>query len=256
MFRRKLHHRFPLFFAYTLYSVAVTAVRLPFARQPKLFFFVYWITEIIYDTLSLLGIGEVFGHVLDLRSNRNPWWRIVPAALLLVLIIASLWRASYHPFGPNFWGRLVAGAYSFEFGVLLVYAITYLLALLHLKGFSGILKKQHNAAILKGFGIFGLLTLMVNFARTHFGSKFEDWFRYIPPGAYIMATLTWLAAFLRPEPPRCTPPPTPEFLEELVEGFDRDHEALKKIEKNLPPQRQVTETQRSIGMLVSLPTQN
>jgi hypothetical protein len=257
MIRRKLHRRFPLFFAYTLCSVAVTAVRLPVAKQPELFFSVYWITEIIYDTLSLLGIGEVFSDVLGLRSNRHPWLRFVPAALLLTLIIASLWRATYHPFGPNFWGRLGAGAYSFEFGVLFVDATTYLLARFRLDVFSGILKKQHNAAILKGFGIFGLLTMVVNLLRSHFGSQFEGWFRYIPPGAYIMATLTWLAAFRRPEPPTCTPPPPPEFLDGLVEGFNRDQEALKKIEKNLPPRRQVTgDTECSVGLLVSAPTRN
>jgi hypothetical protein len=240
MLRRKLHRRFPLFFAYTLYSVAMTAVRLPVAKQPELFFSVYWITEIVYDTLALLGIGEVFSDVLGLRSNRNGWWRFVPSALLMLLIIASLWRATYHPFGPNFWGRLGAGAYSYEFGVLLVGAITYLLAQFRLKAFAGILKKQHNAAILKGFGIFGLLTLTVNLLRSHFGSQFEGWFRYIPPGAYAMATLTWLAAFRRPEPPVSKLQPTPELLGGLREGLDHDHETLKKIEKNLPPRRHLT----------------
>jgi hypothetical protein len=252
-----------LFFAYTIYSVAVIAVRLSVrlsvAKQPELFFALFWTTEIIYGILSLLGIGEVFTDVLALQSNRTSWWRFVPAGLLFALIILSLWRAIYHPLGPNFWGTLGAGAYFFELGVLSLQAITYLLALFRLKGFAGILRKQHNSAILKGFGIFGLLTMMVHLARSQFGSQFEDWFRYIPPGAYIMATLTWLAAFRRPEPPKCTPPPTPELLDGLVEGFNRDHKTLKKIEKNLPPQQQVTsdkENQRAGGLLVSGPTRN
>src|SRR5438552_11310270 len=145
MVRRKLHHRFPLFFAYTLYSVAITAARLSVAQQPRLLFALYWITEIIYGVLALLAVREVFSDVLELRSNRNPWWRVVPGAILLTLITASLWRANYHPFGPNFWGTLGAGAYSFELGVLCIQATSYLLALFHLRPFSGILKKQHNA---------------------------------------------------------------------------------------------------------------
>jgi hypothetical protein len=240
MFRRKLHHSYRLFFTYTLYSVVIIAVRLSAAKQPRLLFALYWITEIIYGVLALLAVREVFGDVLELRSNRNPWWQVVPVAILLTLIIASLWRAIYHPFGPNFWGTLGAGAYSFELGVLCIQAISYLLALFHLKPFSGILKKHHNASILKGFGIFGLVTMVVYVMRLYFGSRFEGWFRYIPPGAYIMATLTWLNAFRRAEPPTRAPSPTPEFLGGLMEGFSREHETLEKIEKDLPPKWHLT----------------
>ncbi|HEV2991130.1 MAG TPA: hypothetical protein VG759_22010, partial [Candidatus Angelobacter sp.] len=234
MIRRKLHLKFPLFFAYTLYSVLVVTVRLPFAQYPTFFYALYWITEIIYGALSLLGIGEVFADVLSLRTQGKSGWRLVPALVLLVLVIGSLWRAIYHPFGPIFLGRLGAGAYSFDIGVLCVAAFAYPLTLFRLKHFTGILRKQHNAAILKGFGIFGLLGLTAHLARSYFGSQFEGWFRYIPPGAYIMATLTWLAAFRRPEPSSSTPSPTPELLSGLMEELGRDQETLKKIEKDLP----------------------
>lgn len=240
MIRRKLHCRFPLFFAYTLYSIAVIAVRLSVAKQPHLFFALYWTTEIIYGALALLAIGEVFSDVLELRSNQHRWWRFAPGTILLLLVTIFFWQATYHPFGPNVWGALGAGAYSFGLGVLCVQAGIFLLALFRLKAFSGILSKQHNAGILRGFGVFGLLTMMAYITRSYYGAQFEDWFRYIPPGAYVMATLTWLAAFLRSEPPNCTPPPTPEFLKNLAEGLSRDHETLKKIEKDLPPRLRTT----------------
>jgi hypothetical protein len=234
MIRRRLYLKFPFFFAYTLYSVVVIAVRLPFAQHPQFFYALYWITEMIYGALSLLGIGEVFGDVLLARTKGKSWSRLVPALVLVVLVIGSLSVAIYRPFRPNFWGRLGAGAYSFEIGVLCVNALAYLLSLFRLKPFAGILRKQHKAAILKGFGVFGLLGLVAHLARSYFGPQFEGWFRYIPPGAYIMATLTWLAAFRRPEPPNSTPPPTPELLGGLMEELSRDQETLRKIEKDLP----------------------
>ena len=234
MIRRRLYLKFPFFFAYTLYSIVVIAVRLPFTEHPGFFYGLYWITEIIYGALSLLGTGEVFGGVPSLQAKVKSGWRLVPAMVLLILVIVSLWRAIYHPFGPIFLGRLGAGAYSFDIGVLCVAAFAYLLTLFRLKPFAGILRKQHNAAILKGFGVFGLLGMTAHLARSFFGSQFENWFRYIPPGAYIMATLTWLAAFRRPEPPSSTPSPTPELLSGLREGLNRDQETLKKIEKDLP----------------------
>ncbi|HEV3041031.1 MAG TPA: hypothetical protein VHA33_24915 [Candidatus Angelobacter sp.] len=234
MIRRKLYLKFPLFFSYTVYSVLIIAVRLPFAHQPQFFYALYWITEIIYGALSLLGIGEVFSDVLSPQTKGKNWWRLVPTLVLLALVIGSLLWAIYRPFRPNFWGRLGAGAYSFDIGVLGVGAFAYLLELFRLKPFSGTLQRPHSAAILKGFGVFGLLGVVAHLARSYFGSQFEGWFRYIPPGAYIMATLTWLAAFRRPEPPGSTVPPTPELLGGLKEELERDQETLKKIEKDLP----------------------
>jgi hypothetical protein len=240
MIRRKLHSQFPLFFAYTLYSIVVIAVRLSVAKQPRLFFALYWITEIIYGALALLAVGEVFSDVLELRSNQHRWWRFAPATILLSLVTIFFWRATYCPFGPNVWGALGAGAYSFGLGVLCVQAGIFLLALFRLKAFSGILSKQHNAGILRGFGVFGLLTMTAYVTRSYFGARFEDWFRYIPPGAYIMATLTWLTVFLHQEPPDRKPSATSEFVKNVAEGLSRDHEALKKIEKDLPPQLRTT----------------
>lgn len=228
MFRHKLHRRFPIFFAYTLYSVVVIAVRLPVAPNRRLFYAVFWITEMIYGALSLLGIGEVLGEVLLAQSKRNARLRLAPALILLLLIAASLWKAIYHPLGRSFLGRLGAGAYLFDFGVLCMDAVAYLLALFRLKPFSGIVPSQHTTAILKGFGIFGLLTLMSGLMRSLFGSQFEGWFRYIPPGAYFMATLTWLSAFRHPGPPKIPVLPSPESA-----GKPGKMDADQPFEKNL-----------------------
>ncbi len=210
MFSHKLHRRFPIFFTYTLYSVVVIAVRLPVAQDRRLFYAVFWITEMIYGALSLLGIAEVLGDALPAQSKRVARLKLVPVLILLLLVVAALWRATYYPLGRNFLGRLGAGAYLFDFGVLCADAVAYLLALFRLKPLSGIAPNQHSIAILKGFGIFGLLTLIAGLMRTLFGPQFEGWFRFIPPGAYFMATLTWLSAFRRPQPPKLPVLPSPE----------------------------------------------
>src|SRR5436309_737088 len=256
MLRNKLHRRFPIFFSYTLYSVAVIAVRLPVAHDRRLFYAVFWITEMIYGALSLLGIGEVLGDALSTQSKRNTMLRLAPALILLLLIVASLWRAIYHPLGSNFWGRFGAGSYSFDFGVSCVDAMAYLLALFRLKPFSGIVQNQHGTAILQGFGIFGLLTLMAGLMRTLFGSQFEGWFRYIPPGAYFMATLTWLSAFRHPEPPKVPVLPSPESTGGPTKR-DAD-QRLDKIEKNLAPRPPLTggAIQHVAGLTVAEPAQH
>jgi beta-lactamase regulating signal transducer with metallopeptidase domain len=45
--RRGLRRRFPFFFAYTLYSLVVIVVRLWVMDRPRMFFVVYWITEMV-----------------------------------------------------------------------------------------------------------------------------------------------------------------------------------------------------------------
>lgn len=257
MFRHKSHRRFPIFFAYTIYSVVIITVRLPVAPNPSLFYVVFWITEMIYGALSLLGIGEVLVDALSDQSKQNVGLKLIPGMVLLFLIIASLWRAVYHPLGStNFWGRLGAGAYSFDFGVLCVDAMAYLLALFQMKPFSGIGQKQHSMAILKGFGIFGLLTLISGLVRTLFGPQFEGWFRYIPPGAYFMATLTWLSAFRHPEPPKVPVLPSPESAGRPTK-IDAD-QPFGPIKKNLTPRPDLRggAIQHNAGLPVLEPVQN
>lgn len=234
-FRHKLHRRFPIFFTYTIYSVVVIAVRISVAQDRRLFYAVFWITEIIYGALSLLGIGEVLADALSAQSKRDARLKFAPAFILLLLVIASLWRAIYRPLGNTFLGRLGAGAYLFHFGVLSGNAMAYLLALFRLKPFSGTVPKQHSIAILKGFGIFGLLTLMAALMRALFGPQFEGWFRYIPPGAYFMATLTWLSAFRHPGPPKLPVLPSPESIQGFTKSPDKADKTLDKIDKDLTP---------------------
>jgi hypothetical protein len=201
MMRFRLHRHFPLFFAYTLYSVLVIAVRLSVVSHASLYYGLYWTTDIIYSSLALLSIREVFNDLV-VRSTRNNIRRFVPVVVLAILAATSFYRAIYHPFGSVFLGRLGAGAYFFDLETLGIQATAYLLTIFRLKPFSDVLYSQHNAAILKGFGIFGLVAMASHLARTLFGPQFEGWFRYIPPGAYFMATITWLSAFRHPEPPK------------------------------------------------------
>ncbi len=232
MMRFRLHRHFPLFFAYTLYSVLVIAIRLSVVSHASLYYGLYWTTDIIYSSLALLSIREVFNDLV-VRSTRNKIRRFVPVVVLAILAATSFYRAIYRPFGSVFLGRLGAGAYFFDLETLGIQATAYLLTIFRLKPFSDVLYSQHNAAILKGFGIFGLVAMASHLARTLFGSQFEGWFRYVPPGAYFMATLTWLSAFRRPQPPKLPVLPSHEPTGGPMKG-NPDH-PFNPINKNPMP---------------------
>ena len=256
MVRLKLHRHLPAFFAYTLYSVLVIAIRLSVVSHARFYYGLFWITDVIYGGLALLSIREVFDDLSAVRSSRNELWRIAQPAVLSLLAVTSFCRAIYHPFGLTFLGKLGAGAYFFDLEVLGIQAITYILTIFRLKPFSDIPHNQHKAAILKGFGIFGLVAMSSHLARSLFGSQFEGWFRYIPPGAYFMATLTWLSAFRHPEPPKVPVLPSLEST-----GGPTRHDAdqrLDKIEKNLATRPPLTggAIQHVAGLPVAEPAQH
>ena len=53
------------------------------------------VTNIFWLDARMMIDYEVFGDVVSLRSQQNPWWRYVPPAILLVTVFASLWRAAF-----------------------------------------------------------------------------------------------------------------------------------------------------------------
>jgi hypothetical protein len=67
-------------------------------------------------------------------------------------------------------------------------------------------------------------------------------FRYLPPMAYMAATLIWLGAFWRAEPPLVRKPTDPElfkraaaFMREAVEDSEKDPELRSYPSPNLLP---------------------
>jgi hypothetical protein len=127
--RRRLYHRFPFFFAYTLYSILVTVVRLRTMGTPAVFFVSYWSTEIVYGILELLAIREVFKSVLEMYYSLYRWTRWLLPIAVTVMFGNSIWRAIYRSVGGGPLGGLAAGVYSLVLGILCLQAAIFLLCL-------------------------------------------------------------------------------------------------------------------------------
>ena len=198
LFRRKLHRQFPLFFAYTLYSLLAIVVRISVTKYPSTYFVIYWITDIISNILALLVIREVFLPSLEGFPEKYRWVRwILPVAVIGIVALA-FWNAFYHPVGYGPLVSLAAGAYSFEISMRWLELTVFIVAaILDRTGHLALLLSE--TAILAGFGLAALLTLAADLSRAKFGVRFEEAFRYLPTTAYIGAAGIWLIGFLYKE---------------------------------------------------------
>jgi hypothetical protein len=220
--RRRLYHRFPFFFAYTLYSILVTVVRLRTMGTPAVFFVSYWSTEIVYGILELLAIREVFKSVLEMYYSLYRWTRWLLPIAVTVMFGNSIWRAIYRSVGGGPLGGLAAGAYSLVLGILCLQAAIFLLCLrLSFRKHSPIRWTRYEAGILIGFGLAAVATALIRLARPQVGPAMELAFRYLPAIAYMAAVVIWLAAFWREEPPLARKPTDPELFKRAAEFMRR-----------------------------------
>jgi hypothetical protein len=220
--RRRLHRRFPFFFAYTLYSIFATVFRLWTMPEPTIFFVSYWSTEIVYGILALLAIREVFKSVLEMYYSLYRWTRWLPSLALVLLVGNSIWRAVYHPVGRGSLGGLATGAYSLVLGILCLQAAIFLLCLkLSFRRNAPIRWTRYEAGILIGFGLAAFATALIRLTRPQVGPAMELAFRYLPAIAYMAAVVIWLAAFWREEPPLARKPTDPELFKRAAEFMRR-----------------------------------
>jgi hypothetical protein len=224
--KRQLTRRFPWFFAYTVFSVGATIIRHETSNQPVEYYWVYWITEVIFGILALLALSEVFELAAKIFYFGQGVSRFVPVAAVLTVLAYALWQTIYHApaFAPGSAAvaHLQAGAYALTFGInCLETGICFLcLRLTRMKGY-GIRWGQYDFGVLVGFGLMGGLNSLIYLARLVFGNSFEDLFRFAPAGVYLIVTATWFDAFRRKEPPFTKQPPTVEELNRLSEWLDQ-----------------------------------
>src|SRR5579863_7619208 len=80
---RKQTRRFPLFFAYTLFSICAITLNVAMRGDYNLYFLSSVATELVYGILALLAIREAYRHALDSFYVRYSWSRMVPPILLV-----------------------------------------------------------------------------------------------------------------------------------------------------------------------------
>jgi len=218
LWRRRIYARFPIFFGYCLYSLlAGTALLL--AAFYGGYFYVYWWTELFFLFLGIAALHESFRSVFEgfylVKWFRWTYFGGIGAILLLSILNAVLNRPTQmHPLL-----RLVLDVTTPINCILAaIFALFYTSAKFLSVGF-----RRYPFAIVLGFGISAIGTLIPNAIRSAFGKNFDNFFIYAPSVAYYITLAVWLSAFLRPEvvEGQSSPPLSPEQMAEEVTQYTR-----------------------------------
>ena len=226
--RRRLNREFPAFFLYLLYVPLATVLRMSVKANEGIYYWSYWATEGLYGVLALFVLREVFHRLFSWAYAAHRWVRLLLPLTVLLIFALSIRQTIYHPLGRGI-PPLVNAIYWFDLGVHLLEGVILLL-LLALTAVFPISWRRYEFGILAGFGINASITMLAYLFRFEWGSRYETLFRYGPPLGFVLTTLIWLHAFLRPPE---SVPGAQMGPDEMLGVVRRSRELLDKIEKGL-----------------------
>jgi hypothetical protein len=195
LFRRKLHTKYPFFFAYVVFSI-VSTLALLFVRDDYLTYFtMYWAVQALYLVASLLSLHEVFRHVFRPFYDLISWlWLLFPAVVLIIAHM-SVYQAIVHP--PTDASSLIGVLLSFSMAVnyvrLGLFGLFAVLVLL-----LGSNWRSYPFGIMQGFAAVALGEVFSLGLRYELGTKYNTLAKYGPPVAFLCGILLWLSTFLQP----------------------------------------------------------
>jgi len=195
LLKRRLQRRFVWFFVYVLYALLELILRLAVSGNYGMYFKVYWSTEIVDATLTVLALKESFLSIFW-PETRLRWFRWVFWSGIGLAVVYGCWEAWALP--PQQVSRLGAAVLDLEFGLNATISIFGLLYAGFIRFFN-VLEHQRESAIIIGFTAIASIANFGWITRSVFGTRFRLLSRLIPAVAYIVGELIWTRDLLRPE---------------------------------------------------------
>jgi hypothetical protein len=194
MYRRKLHRRFPIFFAYILFQVVGFAILFPLyrSRSSTDYFFAYWISAIACWVFGFKIIHEVFSDVFrpfpalkDMGRAVFRWAALV-TPLLMFVILASSSSGSDTLLG----GGLIAAERCVRFT-----QCALILFLLLFSSYLGVSWQKQSIGIALGYGWFAGVELFA--FMFYYGGAINHVAELLNTAAYSLTLIVWItyAAF-------------------------------------------------------------
>lgn len=188
LWRRKMHTRFPIFFAFMVVQVAIFAISFPFYNNKAVYFWMYWCGELVNAVLAFKVIHEIFLDVFRpyhaLKDLGTPVFKWAGVVMLLVSVVV----AASNSFGQD---PIIHAATTLERSVRLV-QFGLILFLILFSRFLGVSRKQLSFGVALGFGIFAGVELMLLAMHSggliHMGN-----YNLINMGSYNVSILVWIA---------------------------------------------------------------
>lgn len=189
MLWRKLHRKFPIFFAYIVFHVISFAVLFPIHQYGgyDLYFYSYWISAMVSLALGFAVIHEVFLDVFRPYHTLKDLGTVLFKWAALVMIFVAIVVAASSPEGQS---PLVQAVATVQRCVKVIQC-GLVLFLLFFSKYLGVSWRQHSFGIVLGFGGYASVQLIGNalYSGGQVNSRATD---FLYPAAYTCAVLTWV----------------------------------------------------------------
>jgi hypothetical protein len=195
LIRRKLYKQYPFFFVFLVLEILLTAALFAVYHKRAIYFWVYWIGDLIDTIIALIAIYEVFRQVFHLFYGFFWWFRLLFPGLIAILCMICIQFAILAPPVQAFPVTEVFLAYFATANTVFVGLVSLFIVLLVLLG----LHCRNDAfGILRGFIVTAFGSLFCVGLRYQFGNKCSPFLKFGPGLAFICGTILWLKAFLQP----------------------------------------------------------
>src|SRR6202000_542035 len=83
-----LHRKYPFFFVYVLAVILIAPLRFLVSPNYTLYFWTFWVTEIMYALLAVFALHEAFHEVFVEFYDLWPWFKFLFPA---VVCLGTVW---------------------------------------------------------------------------------------------------------------------------------------------------------------------
>jgi hypothetical protein len=187
LWRRGLHKKFPVFFAYLIAHIAIFAAVFPLRGNYNWYFWVYWLGAAISAVLGFKVIHEIFLDVFrpyhtlkDLGTVVFKWAGVV--MLLVSVVVAFSNSLNRDP--------LVQAVVTLQGSVRLL-QFGLILFLLLFSRFLGVSRRQLSFGIALGFGFFASTELLL-LALASGGFLHKEGFNLANLAVYNLSIVIWI----------------------------------------------------------------
>jgi hypothetical protein len=203
MFFRGLHRKFPLFFTYAIYEVAVFSllfsVRVIGHSLGGMYRHIFIVTAAGSAVLRFGIIQEIFNNIFQDYPRLTGTATIIMRWLTALLLGAAILLVVYS--SGTVADNALTGVMLLDRSIAIIQAGLLLFLFLFLHAF-GLSWRNYSFGLALGFGIFASTELAYWAMRlTDLSEHAKDLLDLLPTGSYHISALIWFGYFLRAEQP-------------------------------------------------------
>jgi hypothetical protein len=187
LWRRGLHKKFPVFFAYLIAHIAIFAALFPLRGHYTAYFWVFWLGSAIIAVLGFKVIHEIFLDVFRPYHTLKDLGTVVFKWAFVVMLLVSGVVAFSNSSGRD---PLVQAVITLQRSVRLV-QFGPILFLLLFSRFLGVSRRQFSFGIALGFGFLAGLELML-LALAFGGFLNKEGFNNANMAVYNLSIVIWI----------------------------------------------------------------